>query len=234
MASRHASGRCAAGVVAAGLAIGSFAAVPAVPVAAADRDEVDAARIDWAAGRVTAGGTGIADRHAPSPAVALGTSRRGADEAARQRIAGKLGALPLAAGGTLADKLASAAIKARIDAAVEAAITVSAEPETDGSWHVKLAVPLEAIRLALGEPRALPAAGDRGPPIVIVEGVAARPAIGWAVGGAAAATLWVKDVPAWAKDAPRAKARSAKAGAIDVDAPGTAATLYVLVGKPSS
>ncbi len=200
-------------------------------VVAADRDEVDAARIDWAAGRVTAGGTGIADRHAPSPAVALGTSRRGADEAARQRIAAKLGALPLAAGGTLADKLADPSIKARIDAAVEAAIAVAAEPETDGSWHVTLAVPLEAIRLALGEPRALPPTGDQGPPVVVVEGVAAKPSIGWTVGGAAAATLWVKEIPAWAKDAPRVSARSAKAGAIDVDAQGTAATLYVIVSK---
>jgi hypothetical protein len=234
MSSRHARGRCAPGVVVAGLAIGSFAAMLAVRVAAADRDEVDAARVDWAAGRVTAGGTGIADRHAPSPAVALGTSRRGADEAARQRITARLAALPLATGGTLADKLASPPVKARIAAAVEAAITVAAEPETDGSWHVTLAVPLEAIRLALGEPRALPAAGDRGPPIVIVEGVTAGPAIGWTVGGTAAATLWVKDVPAWAKDAPRVKARSARAGAIDVEAPGTAATLYVLVDKPAS
>ena len=220
-----------------GALIGLTIAVLTPGLAAADRDEVDAARVDWAAGRVTAGGTGIADRHAPSPAVALGTSRRGAEQAARQRIAAKLGSLPLAAGGTLADKLASAsldasinaAIKARIAAAVEAAITVAAEPETDGSWHVTLAVPLEAIRLALGEPRALPATGDRGPPIVIVEGVTAGPAIGWTVRGAAAATLWVKDVPAWAKDAPRVRARAAQAGAIDVDAPGAAATLYVLV-----
>jgi hypothetical protein len=218
-----------------GLSTGSLTSIGTVRVAAADRDDVDAARIDWAAGRVIAGGTGIAARHAPSPAVALGTSRRGAEEAARQRIAGKLGSLPLAAGGTLADKLADPSIgpsiKARIDAAVEVAITVAAEPETDGSWHVTLAVPLEAIRLALGEPRVLPPAGDSGPPIVVVEGVAARPAIGWTVGGIAAPTLWVKEVPAWATTAPRARARSAKAGAIDVEAHGTAATLYVLVGK---
>lgn len=221
------SGRRALAVVI--TAVAGFAM--AARVAAADRDEVDAARIDWAAGRVTAGGTGIADRHAPSPAVALGTSRRGADEAARQRIAAKLGSLPLAAGGKLAGKLADRTIKARIDAAVEAAITVAAEPEPDGSWHVTLAVPIEAIRQALGDLRVLPPTGDQGPPIVVVEGVAAKPSIGWTVGGAAAATLWVKEVPAWAKDAPRAKARSAKAGAIDVDAQGTAATLYVLVAK---
>jgi len=205
--------------------------------AAADRDAADAARVDWAAGRVVAGGTGIADRHAPSPAVALGTSRRGAEDAARRRIAAKLGSLPLATGGTLADRLGDAAVRARIDAAVDAAIPVAAEPETDGSWHVTLAVPLEAIRLALGAPRALSPGGDRGPEIVVVDGVAARPAIGWTVAGIAAATLWVKEVPAWAKDAPRVTARSAGAGAIEADeASGTAATLYVVVeagrGRP--
>ena len=179
-----------------------------------------------------AGGTGIADRHAPSPAVALGTSRRGAVEAAQRRIAAKLGSLPLAAGGTLATRLGDAAVKARIDAAVGAAITLAAEPETDGSWHVTLAVPLEAIRVALDAPRALPAAGDAGPPVVVVEGVAGKPAIGWTVGGAAAATLWVKDIPEWARGAPRVKARSATRGAIALDAaPGGPATLYVIVAK---
>jgi len=216
------------------LAVGVLVAVVTRP-AVADRDAVDAARVDWAAGRVTAGGTGVADRHAPSPAVALGTSRRGADTASRRRIAARLAALPLAAGGTLADKLADRAIQARVDAAVDDAITVAAEPETDGSWHVTLAVPLEAIRLALGDPRALPAAGDAGPPVVIVEGVTAQPAIGWTIGGAAAATLWIasaRDLPAWAKDAPRIKARSATAGAITVDrAVGTSATLYLLVAR---
>ena len=206
--------------------------VTAASPAAADRDAADAARIDWAAGRVTAGGTGIADRHAPSPAVALGTSRRGADDAAKQRIAAKLGSLPLITGGTLASKLTDPALKARIDAAVAAAITVAAEPETDGSWHVTLAVPLEAIRIALAQPRVLAADGDGGPPIVVVEHVAGKPALGWSVGGIAAATLWVKDVPAWAKDAPRVTARFAHASTIDLDRPaGTPATLFVLVAN---
>ena len=180
---------------------------------------------------MTAGGTGIADRHAPSPAVALGTSRRGAEDVARRRIAAKLGSLPLAAGGALADRLADPAVKARVDAAVEAAIPVTAEPETDGSWHVTLAVPLEAIRIALAGPRSLAAAGDRGPPVVVVEGVAARPAIGWTVAGVEVATVWVREIPAWARDAPRVVARSARAGAIDAATPGTPATLHVIVAK---
>jgi hypothetical protein len=201
------------------------------PDARADRESSDAARVDWAAGWVIAGGTGIADRHAPSPAVALGTTRRRADDAARRRISVKLGSLPLAPGGTLADRRNDPAVKARIDGAVEAAITVAAEPETDGSWHVTLAVPLEALRLALAVPRALPPAGDHDPPVVVVEGVTARPAIGWTVAGVAAATLWATDVPAWARQAPRITARSARAGAIEADAAGGPATLYVLVAK---
>jgi hypothetical protein len=212
---------------------GLVVAIAAGP-AAADRDASDAARVDWAAGWVIAGGTGIADRHAPSPAVALGTSRRGAEDAARARIAAKLGSLPLAAGGTLADRLGDPAVRARIDAAVAAAIALAAEPETDGSWHVTLAVPIEAIRIAMSAegPRALDPAGDRGPPVVVVEGVAARPAVGWTVAGAAVATLWASAAPAWAKDAPRVVARSARAGAIDAPAKGTPATLYVIVARP--
>jgi hypothetical protein len=72
--------------------------------------------------------------------------------------------------------------------------------------------------------------GDRGPAAVIVDGVTASPAVGWTVGGVAAATLWVKAAPAWAKDAPHVKARGVKAGAIDADATAdSAATVFVIV-----
>jgi hypothetical protein len=43
--------------------------------------------IDWAAGQLVALGLGLADRHAPSPAVARGTARRGAEDAARAQLA---------------------------------------------------------------------------------------------------------------------------------------------------
>jgi len=191
----------------------------------------DAARVDWARGLLIAGGTGIADRHAPSPAVALGTSRRSADDAAKKLLAAKLPTLPVAGGGTLAGKLADQATKAKLDAIVDAAITVTADPETDGSWHVTLGVPLEAIRQALADPRALPPKGDADPPVVIVDGVTAKPAIGTQIDGRGAATIWVKDIPAWAKDAPHAAAKSSKGGAIELAKPdGGPATLYVLVG----
>jgi hypothetical protein len=155
------------------------------------------AEVDWANGLVTANGVGVADRHAPNPAVARGTSRRTAEDAAKRAIAAQLPPLPLASGGTLADKL-TPAIQSRIDRAIASALTVSAEPQTDGSWHVTLAVPIEAIRLAVTGPRPLPPTGDADPPIVIVDSPS-KPALG------SAPTLWVKQLPPWAKDAPHAK-----------------------------
>ena len=93
---------------------------------------------------------------------------------------------------------------------------IAAEPETDGAWQVTMAVPLEAVRQAARRARVLPADGDKGPIAVVVTGATAKPAIGWKVGTLEAPTLFVTDVPAWAKDAPRATAKSAKAGVIEV------------------
>ena len=188
------------------------------------------ADIDWAKGLVTAPGIGLADRQAPNPAVARGPARRRAEDAARAALAAALPALPLAGGGTLADKLGDAKVKARIDAAVAGAIGVTADPETDGAWRVTMAVPIEAVRQALVGPRALAATGDTGPAVVIVEGVSAAPAVRMTIGGLGAATLWTKDIPVWTKGAPRIKARSVKGAAIDADVgKATTATLFVLV-----
>jgi hypothetical protein len=187
------------------------------------------ADVDWSRGLVTAGGLGIADRHAPSPAAAREPARRVAEDAARAKIKAQLPALPLAEGGTLKAKLADKTIAARIDRAVAAAITVEATPHTDGSWNVTLAVPIEAVRQAIAGPRAL-ATSDADPAVVVVEGVTAKPAVGYTVGKIAGATLFAKTVPEWAKDAPRVKASGAKAGAIEVASPqGGPATLFVLV-----
>lgn len=201
------------------------------------------ADVDWAAGQVTGKGLGVADRHAPSPAAAREPARRAAEDAAKKAIAAQLGGLPLAAGGTLKAKLADKAIAARIDLAVAAAITIDATPHTDGSWNVTLALPIEAIRQAIDGPRVLPPAstgsgsaaggnGDADPPIVIIDGVNAKPAIGYKVGGVAGATLWVKAVPDWGASAPHVKATGTKAGAIDIDkSVGGASTLFLVVTK---
>jgi hypothetical protein len=58
--------------------------------------------------------------------------------------------------------------------------------------------------------------------VIVVDGVTAKPA----VGALAAATLWVTDVPAWAKDAPHVKAK--KLGEI---VPAPAALYVIVVGK---
>ena len=192
----------------------------------------DAPKVDWARGLVTVEVVGIADRHAPNPAVARGTSRRGAEEMAKKAIAKELGALPLAAGGKVSDRAKDADVKKRIARAVDAAISLAADPETDGAWRVTMAVPSEAVRLAIAGPRPVPAGGDKGVPVVVVESTA-KPAIGWKVGAWSAPTLWVSEAPAWAKDPPRVSAKGAKAGVIEVDGiDATDATLFVIIGKP--
>jgi hypothetical protein len=189
-------------------------------------------RVDWARGLVLADGISVADRHAPSPAVARGTARRVAEDQAKKAIAAELGKLPLASGGKVADRAGDAQVKARRERAVAAAIAVAAEPQTDGGWNVTMAVPIEAVRQAISGPRPLPPQGDTGPSVVVVEGAAGRPAIGWKVGGVEAATIWPADVPELAKAAEHVHAKSAKAGAIELDRTiGTASTLYVILAR---
>lgn len=203
-----------------------------VVIALAGTARADDVTIDWARGVISAPGIGIADRHAPSPAAARGPARRAAEDAARKKLATALPGLPLAAGGTLKSKLTDAATRARFERALADAIAVEADPETDGSWRVVMGVPLEAVRQIVTGPRAIEADDAAGPAVVIVEGAAAKPAIGWAIGALAAPTLWVKDVPAWAKDAKRVKARSSHKGTIELTDPvGTAATLFVVLAK---
>ncbi|MDB4952792.1 MAG: hypothetical protein JWO36_361 [Myxococcales bacterium] len=204
----------------------ALAVVLAVAPAYAD----DAVKVDWARGLVIADGVGVADRHAPNPAVARGTSRRGAEAVAKQLIAAKLRELPLASGAKVADKLKDSAVKARLDQAIEAAISLDAEPETDGAWRVTMAVPIEAVRQAVFGARTVPDKGDAGPAIVVVDGVPVKPAIGWRIGLLDAATVWTRELPAWAKDAPHVTAKRARAGTIEVDGSNaTASTLFVIV-----
>ena len=194
------------------------------------------AEVDWAKGLVTAEGIGVASRAAPTPAAARGPARRLAEEQARKQLAARVGGVAVAEGGTLAARMKKdAAVKGAVEKAVANAIVVGSEVETDGSWRVTMGVPTEALRQAVaggGGARAL--GSDDGPPVVVVEGVSVKPAIGIRVGGVSAATVFVKDVnalPAWAKDAPRVKAKGAKAGAIEVAGAsgGSESTLFVVV-----
>jgi hypothetical protein len=94
-----------------------------------------------------------------------------------------------------------------------------------------MAVPIEAVRQAVQGARELPAAGDAGPAVVVVDGVSAKPAIGWMIGGHPAATVWVDDVPDWAKDAPHVRATAARRGALEGISSGAGATLFVITRK---
>jgi hypothetical protein len=213
----------------AALAALAVLAAPA-PLAHADAAKPDA-KPDWARGLVLASAVGIADRHAPSPVAARGPARRAAEEAARKQLAAALPVLPLAEGGTLAGKLEEAEVKRRVDRAIAAALVVDAEPSTDGSWKVTLGVPIEAVRQALAGPRPVAASDPAGPEIVVVlPDRAVTPAIGYKLGKLAAPAIWVKDVPAWAKDAPRVAARAGKAGVLELAEPkGSESTLFVIV-----
>jgi hypothetical protein len=183
------------------------------------------ADVDWAQGMVTARGVGVADRHAPNPAVARGTSRRAAEDAARGKLAVAVAAMPVASGGRVSDAAKAADVKARLAAAVDHAMELAAEPETDGSWTVTLAVPIEAVRQAITGPRTLAPGGDADAPVVIVDGVSGKPV----VGALDAATIWVKDLPPWAKDAPHVTGKRVKGRIEGIKA--APATLFVIAGK---
>jgi hypothetical protein len=192
------------------------------------------ADVDWAKGLVTADGIGVANRAAPTPAAARGPARRMAEEAARKQLAAQLGALPLAHGGKLEAKLKDKDVKAELELAVANAIVVSADPETDGSWRVTMGVPIESLRQGLSGGARTIGAADDAPAVVVIEGAAVKPAIGYKVGDVEGPVVFVKEVPAWAKDAPRVKAKGGKGGAIDVDVKATkasAATLFVVITK---
>lgn len=208
------------------------AALALVAVAAATA-HADDARVDWARGLVIARGVGVADRHAPTPAIARSTARRGADDAARRALAATLPNLPLARGGNVQSAAKDPAVATRIADAVAHAITLDADPDTDGAWTVTLAVPIEAVRQAIDGPRALAAnAADVGPAIAIVTGATATPAIGYRVGGQAVATVWrrASDLPAAWNSLPHARVTKVEGGALAIDPPiGNAATLYVIV-----
>jgi len=180
------------------------------------------ATVDWARGYVVADGVGVADRHAPSPAVARGTSRRGAEDQARKKLAAVIPTIALAAGGTVGERGA---------AAIAHAVTLSAEPETDGAWKVTLGVPLEALRVAIDGPRAWTAGGDAGLPVVVVKAPkGTTAAVGWRVDGAKVATVFPGRLPRWIGDAPVVSATVTKQGDLKLEkSAGGPATLYVIV-----
>ena len=164
--------------------------VSASAIARADvTSTVAGATVDWSHGVITARGVGPADRHAPSPAVARDAARVRAENAARAARTAAAKQLPGVEPRALADDA--------LARAVARATVASMDLGTDGSVTVSLALPVEAVRVAIAGPRrAEPATGDA-PPAVIVDAtaLAVTPALGLAIGGWTGPVLFVDAAP---------------------------------------
>jgi hypothetical protein len=152
------------------------------------------AKVDWSKGVVTVVGVGLADRHAPTPAVARSGARRRADDDARAKLTGALAEVPWIDAGA-AKQLAT-----REGWLAAHAIGIDASLNPDGSWRVTMGLPIEAIRAGLIGPRTLPAKGDApGPAIIIdataIDGLAAVGGVGIGERARASATLWMEREP---------------------------------------
>jgi hypothetical protein len=194
---------------------------------------------DWSTGQLIAHGFGVADRHAPSPAVAREAAQRRAIADATRELIDAAKALPLANG----DPIGKVLSEAKLAIAATEATLVSAEPLVDGSWRVELGLPLEALRVAVDGPRQVPRGGDTGPAVWIIRAPAGMsPTIGIGIGDGKAvrhgATLWAKGssggipLPAEAlSHAPSMVAKRADGGILRVSRLGevTDATLFVVV-----
>lgn len=198
---------------------------------------------DWSAGQLVARGLGVADRRAPSPAVARDAARRRAiADAVRQLIAGAA-QLPLAGGQRLFDRLAKERLA---ELAAAEAVVLAAELLVDGSWRVEVALPLEALRqAAFAEPasasasasgaRVLPAKGDASaaPAVVIVRAPAGtQPVLGLTISdgktSVRAATLWASGSPA---GVPLPERQLAAAPSLTASAAGSASGAELRVAK---
>lgn len=176
--------------------------------------------IDWTVPAVVADGIGLADRRAPTPDVARAAARtRGVDDA-RKRLRAAVANVPWADGKTVGAHLDAT----QLDAAVAAAVVQRAEPQTDGSWRVRLLLPIEVLRQA-GQaapgPRGLSNDGDATTPSIIAidaKKVAVAPSVGWQFDeGGALASCAQRWVTRW--DGPAVKAAAARDGAITLSKP---------------
>jgi hypothetical protein len=193
---------------------------------------IKGAAVDWSDGTITAKGVGPADRHAPAPAVARDAALAHAKAAAAKTLVAAAKALPGAHG------LDDAAL---VDAASRATITTM-DLGTDGSVTVQLAIPIEAVRVAIAGPRATAPSVDPPAPVVIVDAtkLKLKPQLGLAIGAWTGQVLFVDAMPA--ENDPRTgdhpvhrTATKASAGklAIDGDPPAAGALAVVVISGTS-
>lgn len=154
----------------------SVSSAPGVTVRARVVEErADRAIVDWTAGRLLATGAGAPDLRAPSPAIARIGAERAARKAARARLAERARELPWAGGGSLGERLAAdPGAASRIEAVLARPDDADVRYFSDGAVEVTLAIPLEALRVAVAPPEP-PVGDDTAPTALVVEADRLRP-----------------------------------------------------------
>jgi hypothetical protein len=119
-------------------------------------------RIDWTRGVMLSKGARAGDTRAPNPALARVAARRLAQESARELLDAAARKLAIADKGTVGDSAdGHGAVAARLTAAVGRSVVVGEDYGSDGSMVLDVALPLEAVRVAVSGAAAPPAASDR-------------------------------------------------------------------------
>jgi hypothetical protein len=198
--------------------------------------------VDWTRGVILAVGAAAADLQAPTPTVARIRAERVARERAGAKLAAQARALPVAAGKTVGEHLdGDAAARARFERAIARALDEAIDYSSDGSVVVTLALPVEAVRIAVSGPAAPPT--GTGPTAVVVDArkVMTEPSVGVRVGDYAGPVVFYRSVKAAARDrraggdVARSTAIGLSDGALaiegDADWAGAAPLLLVVIGK---
>ena len=154
------------------------------------RTRVAKADVNWTRGLVIASGAASANLRAPRPEVARVGAVRRARELARRRLTEAVHALPMAQGSSARN---SQAAKARLATAVARALTLAVNYGSDGSASVRMAVPIEAVRVAVFGTPAPPSPGAKLTAVIVEAPAGTTPAIGYSI----AAGPVVHSGPAW-------------------------------------
>lgn len=138
--------------------------------------------IDWTRGLVISGGAAAADLRARTPEVARVGAERRARARARDALRDLVAQVPLASGRRVGDVAASDTGAAEaLERALERAIDVDIDYGTDGSVVVRLGLPLELLRSALGGAAPPPGGAEVSGVLVRAGGVLDEPALGLAL-----------------------------------------------------
>ncbi len=161
--------------------------------------------VNWTRGVILAEGAASADLQAPRARIARVRAERIARERATAKLAEQARALPVAAGGTVGERLdADEVARRRFDRAVARALDERVDYDSDGSVNVVLALPVEAVRSAVHGPSAAPEEDEPTALLIVATSVMKRPEVGVGIRGRdgeySGATVFYRDKRAAAKD----------------------------------